>query len=131
MAFVRFTEVNKSFVARVSISPRGMLNFTDGARKRYNLDSYDFCVLYYDKDAQIIGVELTGDEQAEGAIKIRKRLTGADLGIKNFLDFFGIVPKKTSMYEIEQGETESWINIKLNTARERKEGKKDESDENE
>lgn len=62
MAFVRFTEVNKSFVARVSISPRGMLNFTDGARKRYHLDSYDFYVLYYDNDARIIGVELTKDE---------------------------------------------------------------------
>ena len=47
-------------------------------------------------------MELTRDEQAEGAIKIRKRITGADLGIKNFLDYFGIVPKKTSMYEIEQ-----------------------------
>ncbi len=131
MAFVKFTEVNKSFVARVSISPRGMLNFTDGARKRYHLDDYDFCVLYCDNDDQIIGVELTRDEQAEGAIKIRKRITGADLGIKNFLDYFGIVPKKTSMYEIEQGDTQNWINIKLGTARERKEGKKDELDENE
>lgn len=131
MAFVKFTEVNKSFVARVSISPRGMLNFTDGARKRYHLDDYDFCVLYYDNDDQIIGVELTRDEQAEGAIKIRKRITGADLGIKNFLDYFGIVPKKTSMYEIEQGDPQNWINIKLGTARERKEGKKDELDENE
>lgn len=131
MAFVKFTEVNKSFVARVSISPRGMLNFTDGARKRYSLDFYDFCVLYYDRDAQIIGVQLVADEHTDGAIKIRKRITGADVGIKNFLDFFGIAPKKTSMYEIEQGETKDWINIKLNTARERKEGKKDEFDENE
>jgi len=35
------------------------------------------------------------------------------------------------MYEIEQGDTQNWINIKLDTARERKEGKKDELDENE
>ena len=109
MAFVRFTEVNKSFVARVSISPRGMLNFTDGARKRYHLDEYDFCVLYYDKDAQIIGVELTKDEQAEGAIKIRKRITGADLGIKNFLDYFGIVPKKTSMSQRHSWLLPEWV----------------------
>lgn len=128
MAFVKFTEVGKSFMARVSISPRGMLNMTDGARRKYEVDKYDHCVLYYDAEEQVIGMEMTQDEHAEGAIKIRKRETGADLGIKSFLDYFDIVPAKTSMYEIEQGQAPNWINIKLKTARERKEGKEDTGD---
>ena len=128
MAFVKFTETGKSFAARASISPRGMLSFNDGARRKYKLDQYKFCVLYYDAEAKLVGVELTNDEQASGAIKLRIRTTGADLGAKSFIDFFEIAPKNTCMYDIRQGESEEWVIIDLTTARERKKSGAEEDD---
>ena len=77
-------------------------------------------MLYYDRDANLIGVELTNDQTAEGVIKIRHRKTGADVGAKSFIDFFEIAPKVTTMYSIGAGESDKWINIDLNKGRERK-----------
>lgn len=120
MAFVKFTETGKSFAARVSISPRGMLSFNDAARRKFEMDKYAFCVLYYDKDRGLIGVEFINDENAEGAIKLRIRNTGADVAAKSFTDCFEIAPSSTSMYEISKGEQDNWVLIDLKTARERK-----------
>lgn len=122
MAFIKFTETNKSFVSRVSISPRGMLNFTDGARRKFKMDKFSHCILYYDKENQFIGVEMSTSESAEGSIKLRMRNTGADVGIKGFVDYFEITPEKTTMYEVRSGEQPNWIIIDLKTARERKAG---------
>ena len=122
MAFEKFTETGKSFVARVSISPRGMLNFTDGARRRFRMDDYSHCVLYYDKDTQRIGMEMVKGDSAEGSVKLRIRKTGADIGIKSFIDFFAIAPKKTTMYEVRSGEEQHWVVIDLKTGRERQSG---------
>lgn len=119
MAFVKFTEVGKSFSARVSISERGMISFNQGARHKFNMDRFGYCILYYDEEENWIGVELTDDKEAEGAIRLRKRATGADLGAKSFLFYFDIVPDKTSMYEIKAGEKDNWINIDLKTKKER------------
>lgn len=120
MAFVRFTEVGKSFAARVSISVRGMVSFNEGARHKFKLDEYEYCVLYYDKEENLVGVELTKDKTSEGAIKLRKRVTGADVGAKSFLHYFDIVPETTTMYEIDAGEEYNWIIIDLKTGRKRK-----------
>ena len=122
MPFIKFTEPNKSFLARVSISPRGMLNFSDGARRRFKMDEYSHCVLYYDKETQLVGIEMVKDGTAEGSVKLRLRNTGADIGIKSFIDYFAIAPRKTSMYEIRAGDAPNWIVIDLKTARERQGG---------
>ena len=45
MAFEKFKQTGRSYASKVSISPRGMISFTDGARHRFGLDKYDllFC----------------------------------------------------------------------------------------
>lgn len=120
MGFVKFTETKKSFVARVSISSRGMISFNNGALRKFQIDGFKYCVLYYDKNANLIGVELTNDQATEGAIRIRNRKTGADLGAKSFVDYFEIAPKVTTMYPISGGDADNWINIDLEKGRERK-----------
>jgi len=97
-----------------------MLSFNDGARHKHEIDKYSYSVLYYDKERSVIGVELTNDKDAEGALKIRFRKTGADLGVKSFIDYFELVPEVTTMYAVEVGDDENWINIDLNTGRQRK-----------
>ncbi len=120
MAFVKFTDVGKSFVARASISTNGMISFTDGARKKFKIDDYKFCVLYFDKEDGRVGIELINDESEEGAIKLRFRQTGADVGAKSFLSCFNIVPSVTIMVNTEEGKKENWVILDLKTARNRK-----------
>jgi hypothetical protein len=127
MGFVKFTETGKSFTPKATISPRGMISFNDGSRRKYKLDAYKCCVLYYDYEDKKVGIELTNDESAEGAVKLRLRATGADIGAKSFIDFFEIAPEVTTMYFVTSGNEENWLVIDLGKGRERK-GKKDEPD---
>ena len=120
LAFIKFTDTGKSFASKASISPRGMLSFSDGARRKFKIDEYTHGVLYYDKETNLVGIELTRDTETDGAIKIRLRQTGADMGVKSFIDFFGIAPEVTSMYELIAGDQENWMVVDLKTARERK-----------
>jgi hypothetical protein len=125
MAFIKFTETGKSFSARSSISPKGMIGLNDGARRKFCLERFSFAVLYYDSEKSMVGIELTNDENAEGAIKIRLRTTGADIAAKSFFDFFEIAPTVTTVYSIKNGEHDNWIIVDLNSGKERKVGKDD------
>lgn len=127
MGFVKFTETGKSFTPKATISPRGMISFNDGSRRKYKLDNYKFCVLYYDGETKKVGVELTNDENSEGVVKLRLRVSGADIGAKSFIDFFEIAPNATTMYAVTSGNEDNWMVIDLNKGRERK-GKTEDSD---
>lgn len=119
MAFVKFKDVNRSHALKASISTTGVLSFNDGARRRFQMDEKRFCVLYYDEEAKIIGIEFTKDEHAEGAKNIRLRQTGADISAKSFLDFFEIRVEKTTLYEIVRDKDSGWAIIELSRGRER------------
>jgi hypothetical protein len=128
--FVKFTETGKSFTPKISISSRGLIGFNQGARKRFEIDKYTFCVLYYDLETRRVAFEFSTDEQAEGAIRIRLRSIGADIGAKSFLTFFNILPTATFMYSAQPGDHPNWVVIDLNGGKERKFGSGEE-DQNE
>jgi len=46
-----------------------------------------------------------------------------DFATKAFLDYYDILPKETSFYEVEKDEVSGYIIIKLDTAKIRKTGK--------
>ena len=119
MAFVKFTETGKSFAPKASLNDRGYLSFNNGARKRFNIDKYEYAVLYNDAENRKIGVEFTNEASAEGAVKLRVRQTGATIGAKSFIDFFDIKISKTTIYDVSQGDSPQWVIIDLATGRER------------
>jgi hypothetical protein len=119
MAFVKFTETGKSFSPKASINPRGYLSFNDGAKRRYKIDEADFVIIYYDAENKKIGIELGKGEPVEGALKLRKRETGATVGAKSFVDFFNIPITKTTIYSIIQGENPNWMILDLTKGKER------------
>jgi len=128
MAFVKFTETGKSFTPKVSISNRGMIGFNQGAKNRFELDKYTVCILYYDKDEQKVGFEFSTDEQTEGAIRLRHREIGADIGAKSFLAYFDIVPEATMLYQAKAGEKPGWLVVDLKSGKQRKSSKGQEDD---
>lgn len=102
MPFIRYSEKNRSLTAKASLSVSGMLSFSHGACQRFDVGRYTHAVLYFDPDTQRVGVELTTDDKAEGARKLRHRKTGADIGAKSFADFFGIQIEATKVFPLQK-----------------------------
>ncbi len=69
--FVRFTDTETSFAASVTIRATGQMGFSSGAQNLYQIRSYDYCVLYFDAERRVIGIELA-KEHCDGAIPIKK-----------------------------------------------------------
>ena len=121
MAFQRFSQVGQIFKARASISTFGMLSFSSGARQRFDMDEakYKFGALFFDPDTRTIGVQLLAEDDGQGVVNLRYRDKGLDLAVKSFLEYYNIMPKTTSLYEIDKDEHTGMILIKLDTAKER------------
>ena len=120
MPFVKFTETGRSYAARASLSSIGVIGLHDGTRRRYGLDKYAFCVLYYDRDTKRIGIELTNNPEDPGARKITMReKTGAEIRARNFVDFFGIAVQETTVYLVAKDDSSGLLVIDMATGKKR------------
>ena len=106
MSFEKFTQVGRGYKPKMSITRSGLIGFNQGAVKHFELDKYDWAILYYDKDGGRIGIELTNDANEEGVCKLRKRASGADVSARSFFDYYGINYDKTNRYDAEWDDNE-------------------------
>lgn len=109
MSFEKFTDVGRSYKPKISITKSGLISFNKGSVNRFKLDDYEYAILYYDKEDSRIGVELTNDKNGEGACKLRKRSSGADISAKSFFDYFAIDYKETKRYNAEWNDKNDMI----------------------
>lgn len=114
MGFVKFTEVGKNFTPKVSINPRGMMSFNQGAKRKFNLDKFTHAVLYFDPACKTVGCEMTNDETTEGAHKLRVKENSVEVNARSFLSFFEIEPQVTQTFGLVQGPDTTWLVIDLN-----------------
>lgn len=120
MAFERFERIGGIYVSKASISNRGVISLSQGACTQFKLskDNAKYVQLFYDKGSKLIGLIFVAEK--DGAVaNVRPRSTSLDFSAKSLLDFYDIMPKKTSMYEISKLE-DGMIVIDMKTARERK-----------
>jgi hypothetical protein len=113
MGFVKFTEVGKNFTPKVSINPRGMLCFNQGAKRKFGMDQYTHGVLYFDPERTTIGFEMTNNDAAEGAHKLRIKDSGVEINARGFLTFFEIEPQQTQTFGLVQGKDSTFLVIDL------------------
>lgn len=92
MAFEKFTQTGRSFKPKVTIRKTGSLGFTAAAISKFGIDNYKYALLYYDKDAQKIGLKPTNDEE-DGAHKINRAKQSTWIAARRFLDYYGITLK--------------------------------------
>ena len=120
MAWQLFTPTSTKSSSRSSISERGFISFTGAAEKQFKIDRErdKFANLYYDNITQKIGIQFVS---AKGPATVKtnfRKEPGFWFTGKAFLRTFDIMPRATSMYNIE--EENGMLVIKLDTARERK-----------
>lgn len=115
MAFEKFTK-NRSRIGkpRASIWTRGQIGLNQGAVAEYDADKYKYAVLYFDKEERRIGIELTNDEDAEGATKIIVRKNaGVSFSATAFLKTYKIDHSKTRQYPIYSDKESGLIVLEL------------------
>jgi len=103
MAFEKFTKPGSRIgTPKAAIWSSGQIGFNQGAVKEFNLSKYNYAILYYDRDSNIIGVEFTNDEKAEGAHKLigRKGSTGTSFSAIAFLKNYKIDFGETIQYDL-------------------------------
>ena len=102
MAFVKFTKTRSRIdTPKVSIWTRGQMGFNQGAVNEYKLYSYKYAVLYYDEDSKRVGIELTNEKSAEGAIKlVSRKNAGSSFSARAFLKTYRIDYSETKQYKL-------------------------------
>jgi len=113
MAFERFSERGRGYKPKVSIWKRGQIGFNQGAVKRFDLDKYQYAVLFFDAENKRIGFKFTNDVDEDGISKLTVKDTGAIMSAKSFLDFHEIDYEETRKYDIGYDEKEKLYVVKL------------------
>lgn len=93
--FEKFTRKGRSFKPKVSIRARGQIGFNNGSVLRFNLEKYEYVILYYSKEKKQIIIEPTNNANEDGATKLVKNPGNYFFSGKSFLDFYDIKYGKT------------------------------------
>lgn len=105
MAFERFTQPrSRGYEPMASIWSRGIIGLNQGAVKDFELEKYDYAVLFFDQETRRVGIKFTNNSKEEGAIKITKRASGASISALSFMKNFKIKVEKTTRCKIYYAE---------------------------
>jgi hypothetical protein len=110
--FVKFTDTETSFAATVTIRSTGQIGFSAGALNLYKIGDYGHCILYFDQDRRVVGMELTA-QNCEGAMPIKKAASNTHLRAKNFCDRFGINYEKSRRYRLKKDAESGFLYFEL------------------
>ncbi|NOY42023.1 MAG: hypothetical protein GXP26_09320 [Planctomycetes bacterium] len=114
--FEKFTDVDASFTARVTIRQRtGQIGFSSGAINLFSLQNYEFYVLYFDAESKVVGIE-PAKEKVEGSMQIKQKPSNTYLTAKNFLDKYGIDYTESHRYELKRDDQSGFLYFKLGSA---------------
>lgn len=100
--FERFTDVNKSFSARVTIRRNGQLGFNEGAKNHFAIGEWTHAVLFFDSEKRAVGLMLTNDANEAGAIKITNTKQNTFVPAKAFLDRYGVSYAESQRFCLEK-----------------------------
>lgn len=115
MAFERYTKTNlRMGEPKISIWSRGQIGFNSSAIIKYNLNDFDYAVIFFDKETNMVGIMLTNDKKEPGAMKLVKRKSGGfSFSAQAFLNFYNIDHSKTKKYDLKYDESENLYTFQL------------------
>ena len=127
---VKHTGTGKSFAPKVSLSTGGLISISEAATKKYSVEAYEYAILYYDPESNLVVIQLTGEKEA-GTIKIRQRTTGAYIAAASFLGNFEIKLGATTVYDLQRDVDSGFLYFDLNIGTARKAPRKTAKSQNE
>ena len=122
--FERFTKTGSSFAPMISIRKHGAIGLSQGALQRFGLMEGEwFVVLYFDKAANVLGIQPVKDENEDGAIKLIKRRAmgkngkssiSSSVSAKSFFEYYQIPTAETRSFRGLYDDATKMIIVNLN-----------------
>jgi len=88
--FKRYEHKGRSFTPKVTIRKNGVLAFNSGAVHKYDLDVYEYAILYISNDWKRVAVEFTNDAKKGGLLGIQKRPGNFQISARTFFGLYEI-----------------------------------------
>lgn len=104
--FKKYIYRGRAGTPKASIRKNGQVAFNSAAIAKYDLDCYEYAVLYISDRKDRIAVQFTNSEKDSGIIKIQKRPGNFAISARNFLSLNDISWKETENFNfiwIESG----------------------------
>lgn len=101
MAFERFVKSKRSFKPKITLRGNGQIGLNLGAVELYGLSSYQYAVLFFDPERNLIGIKLT-NEKEDGAAKLNVRQSSAAISGKAFLNYYRVPFSGKERFDIYQ-----------------------------
>lgn len=109
MGFEKFSKKNaprrRSFTPILTLSKSGMIGLNVAAIEAFDVMSYKYVGLHFDKDRRRIGLELSNEDQDDNFAIRKRRGSGLDVSSKSFMRHYGILPIETQHYKLEKDES--------------------------
>jgi hypothetical protein len=93
--FKKYIRRGRSYEPKVVIRKTGHIAFNSGAIQKYDLDVYEYVILFISEDRKRVAVKFTNNEKESGIIKVQARPGNFAVAARPFL----------RMYDIEWTET--------------------------
>jgi len=97
--FKKYISRGRAGVPKVSIRKNGQIAFNAGAVQKYDLNVYDFVMLYISDKKDRVAVQFTNNEKDSGIIKIQKRPGSFAFSARNFLQIYEICWDETVNFD--------------------------------
>ena len=121
MAFEKFIPPQSSGVRpRATIRPSGLISFEAARFETFGLDSASFAVLFFDKTRKIVGVQITGNENDDGALKLSRRRRSVSLKAPQFFDLYGLSFDEAQRFDVGQDPSTKMLTISLKNIKRRR-----------
>jgi len=111
MAFQRFIEQREIAAApKVTIQARGLIDFNEGATRKFVLSRFNYAVLFYDQETNRIGIQFVNNSSERGTIKIIKKPNGIAIPATFFLRQHNLLRNLNVTYNVAySGEHDMYI----------------------
>lgn len=117
MGFEKFTHVKSRYSPSASINAQGVIGMSQGAKNRFGINGEGYAVLYYDRQEQLIGIEIVADGNTEGALSIKDTGTGAYIKAKSFVQYYAIALDGTRHGPLEKDPVTGFLIFDLKKAK--------------
>jgi len=90
----------------ISIRKNGEIAFNAGAVAKYDLDAYDYVMLYIHTTENRIAIQFTNNEKDTGLVKLHKRKGNFAMSCRSFLKLYDIDYSETKNFGFTWGPKE-------------------------
>lgn len=101
MEFEFFTDSGRGFRPKASIRKHGQIGLNQGAVRRFDLDSWHYVVLGFDRESQRIALRKADSRDDPGAQRVLIKDGSGTISARSFLEYFDIRYRdKTRQYDV-------------------------------